>query len=32
MTLFLLLFLGWAGASAIALIINHAIHSNNGED
>jgi hypothetical protein len=32
MTVFLYFLIGWAGGAAIALIVNHAIHSNNGKD
>lgn len=32
MTLLLYFLLGWASGAAIALIINYAIHNNNGED
>jgi hypothetical protein len=32
MTSFLYFFLGWVGSLAIALIINHAIHSSDKDD
>ena len=32
MTLLLYFLLGWAGGAAIVLIINYAIHNDNGED
>jgi hypothetical protein len=32
MTAFLYFFLGWAGGLAIALILNHAIHSTDEDD
>jgi len=32
MTVFLYFFLGWAGAAAIGLILNYAIHSTDEDD
>jgi hypothetical protein len=32
MTVFLYFLIGWAGGAAIALIVNHAIHSTDKDD